>query len=67
MKKSLVFLFATFILFVLAFSARAEISVESKLITNAVCPSGTIVIEEQVSSSISDSFTIALSGTASKF
>ncbi|MEM2089625.1 MAG: hypothetical protein QXL88_00830 [Candidatus Pacearchaeota archaeon] len=67
MKKSLVFLFATFILFTLAFSARAEISVESKLITNAVCPSGTIVIEEQVSSSISDSFTIALSGTASKF
>ncbi|MEM4703230.1 MAG: hypothetical protein QXP53_01985 [Candidatus Pacearchaeota archaeon] len=70
MKKKLNFLFlAFFVLAIITISATAsaELTVETKLQTNTVCPSTTILIEEQITSSVSDSFTITLSGSASSF
>ncbi|MCS7134315.1 MAG: hypothetical protein NZ889_00435 [Candidatus Pacearchaeota archaeon] len=66
MKNKL--LWATMILFLIFPNlASAEIMIESKLTTNVVCPSSTIIIEEQITSSVADSFTINLGGSAASF
>lgn len=47
--------------------AAGEIYIESKMATNVVCPSATILIEEIITTTTSDSFTVSLSGSAARF
>lgn len=53
--------------FVYLASAASAFSVKSNVLTNVVCPSSTIVIEEKVRSDKNASFEVKLSGTASSF
>ncbi|UCD20980.1 MAG: hypothetical protein JSW08_00315 [archaeon] len=67
MKKNILFILFAVLLIVFMFQASATISVNTELETNVVCPSSTILIEEQITSTVSDSFTISLSGSAATF
>ncbi|MEM2707702.1 MAG: hypothetical protein QXQ30_01330 [Candidatus Pacearchaeota archaeon] len=62
MKSKLILLFI-----VLLLPLVKSFSVESNVITNVVCPSSTIVIEEKVSADKSASYEAVVAGTASSF
>ncbi|MEM2932968.1 MAG: hypothetical protein QW622_02050 [Candidatus Pacearchaeota archaeon] len=62
-------LFATFLLFlfVLLAASASAFNVQTNLLTNVVCPSSTIVIEEKVTATKDSKFQILLDGTAASF
>ncbi len=66
-RKIILGLFALFFIFLVSIINASSFNVESNLLTNVVCPSSTIVIEEVITADESSSFEVITQGTASSF
>ena len=47
--------------------AMADFTVEERILTNSVCPGSTILIQEKITTDTASTFTVTLSGSASRF